>query len=389
MSRASPTASRASILALALLWTAGTACDRTGPTDDAWWTVSEEPTLEIGRLAGEDAYLFESIQSARILPDGRIAVADAGPPAVRVYGPDGRIRTEMGGEGEGPGQLLDIKGIWLTPDGKIGVWDPGNRRLTTFTPEGELEATAPVTPGEDMAAGNLEVFFGVFPNGDVLLASLTLGGRPEGQQVRADPWTLGRFGPDGALVRTMGRVRGMRRWGLHPVPTTPVPAVAVLGDTIYVADGYEAAIEARDGAGDSVRAIALPTVERSTDDAWAELEAELRSRGDTAELERLGSGQVPTGDPFPRVAGLLTDDRGRLWVKVFDPASDALPLKRKNALWTAPGGEWRVLRPDGEVVATVRMPEDVTPVQIQGDRLLGVALGEMDVERVVVHEIRR
>lgn len=388
MDRLRPVVKRPWVTVVLLLATLGAGCE-SSDGEPGTWTVSSEPSVEIGRVTGEDAYLFESIQSARFLPDGRIAVADAGPPAVRVYGTDGRFRVEMGGEGEGPGQLLDIKGMWLTPEGDIGVWDPGNLRLTTFTAEGELEETVPVTPGEAMAAGNLEVFFGTLGNGDVLLASLAFGGRPGGQQVRPDPWTLGRFGPDGQLVGTMGRVRGMRRRGGHPVPTTPVPAVAVLGDTIYVADGYPAAIEVRDGASDSVRTIGLPTVERPTEDAWAALETELRSRGDTAALERLASGQVPTGDPFPQVAGLLADDRGRLWVKVFEPTADALPVKRKNALWTAPGGEWRVLGRDGEVVATVSMPDDLTPVQIRDDQILGVALGEMNVERIVVHEIRR
>lgn len=43
----------------------------------------------------------------------------------------------------------------------------------------------------------------------------------------------------------------------------------------------------------------------------------------------------------------------------------------------------------GDTVAEVWMPENVVPVHIRGDRLLGIRRGPLDVQRIVVHEIRR
>lgn len=68
---------------------------------------------------------------------------------------------------------------------------------------------------------------------------------------------------------------------------------------------------------------------------------------------------------------------------------DSIWLREKGALWPAPGGQWRIVAPGGRLVAVVRMPGDVIPLDIRGNRLLGLTRGRLGVERVTVHEIRR
>lgn len=345
------------------------------------WTISSG-AVEMGRGAEE---LFQAVLFGRLLPDGRAVVADVGGLWLRVYGPDGTRQAEMGGPGRGPGRFRAIHGLWITPEGRIGVWDPVNRRFTTFDPEGRLVDTHPVRANGELAAGNLEVLLGFFRNGDVLLASLPL------KQISTDAtperWVLGRFGPGGEFRGSPGEVQGLWRAGRAPVPFSPVPWVAVHEDSIWVADGYEPKFELWTAGGDVVRTIELPWDVRPSGNPWSALEAELRRRDSRLFLELLD--EAPRTDEFPPIGGLLVDHRAyHLWVKVYDPSADAIWLKR-DALELSPGGEWRVLGPDGEWVATVRIPDNLIPLDIMGNRLLGVARDALDVERVVVHTVQR
>lgn len=377
---------------IVLLGVSAAACASPEPAQEpARWSVAPDPELQIGTADGEDAYLFESVQSAHFLSDGRILVADGGQSVLRIYGPDGELRTELGGTGEGPGEFLQIMGTWLTPEGRIAVWDAGNLRITTFGPDARRESAEAVAAGGE-GGGNLEVFLGAFSDGDALLATLSYGGRRDGPEVVPDDWTLGRFGLDGEPRGEVAELRGMRRAAGHTLPFSPMPLVAVAGDTIYEADGYAAAITVRDETGRRVRTIDLPRQEISEEGVWSALEAELRrlsSGSPTAKvlLRTLEGGGVPRDSEFPQLANLLVDDRGCLWIKPYEPPDDSIWLRTKGALWPAPGGSWRVVRPDGGRVATVDMPDDVRPLDIEGDRLLGLATDELGVERVVVHQI--
>ncbi len=336
----------------------------------------------MGRGADE---LFQAVQFGRILADGSVVVADLGGLFVRVYAPDGRRRAEMGREGAGPGEFRAIHGLWITPDDEIGVWDGRMRRITIFEPDGRLIETRRVRPGPELEVGNLEVFLGSLDDGEIVLAALRMGQPPSPGDVKFERWVLGRFGLDGGFRGPAGELRGMLRARRAPVPFTPVPRVAVHSDSIWTVDAYEPAITLRDRTGEPAGKVELPWSVRP-EDHWTALESELRRIGKHYFLDQLD--EVPRTDELPSVGGLLLDDRGRVWVKKYDPTRDALWLNR-NALEIGPGGEWWVLEPGGEWAATVRMPDGLIPLDVRGDRLLGVARDALDVERVVVHQIRR
>lgn len=190
---------------LAVLALLAAACSPADEDSKETWRVSPEPELAIGQITGDDAYLFDTVESARFLPEGRILVADQGKSVLRIYGPEGGFRKEFGSPGEGPGEFLRIDGTWLLPGGRISVWDPKNRRITTFGPEGELVATNRVVGGQDRSGtfGNLQVFLGAYVNGDAVLAALHSGTEIGGTEVRPDPWVAGRFDPSGEIVATV------------------------------------------------------------------------------------------------------------------------------------------------------------------------------------------
>lgn len=68
--------------------------------------------------------------------DGTVFVTDTGNKRVIAYSPDGELLRSWGGEGSGPGQLIEPVGIAVNGAGEIVVADTGNRRLQFFRPDG-------------------------------------------------------------------------------------------------------------------------------------------------------------------------------------------------------------------------------------------------------------
>ncbi|MGH7461119.1 MAG: hypothetical protein ACREMA_08830, partial [Longimicrobiales bacterium] len=292
----------------------------------------------------------------------------------------------FGRRGRGPGEFAAILGLWLSADGHIGVWDGSSQRLSTFDKTGRLIDTHSVRQPSAMP-GRLEIFLGVLRNGDVLLASLHMARRPRPNEIIPESWYLARFSRTGEFRSSLGQVSGMHRTHRTPLPFTPVPRFAVLGDSLWLAEGYVTALKLLGTQGQVVRTAELPWRSQPSSNQWSQLEATLRERRKTFFLELLE--EIPRPDRVPSIGGVLMDDRGFLWVKEYDPSVDSIWIKQGNALEIGPGGLWRVLNPAGVWVARVRMPANLIPLGIVGNRLLGMARDELDVEHVVVHTIGR
>ena len=349
------------------------------------WRLSRSPVLTIGELDGREAYLFKSVAGGRLLRDGRILVADRGFLDFRVYDQRGTLRARFGGRGRGPREFLHIGGFWFAGTDTIAVWDAENQRVTLFDSDGAYLRTVRVTgsPG----GGNVEIAYGPVGRNEFILASLSFG--PVSREAVPDQWALARFDLGGAFRGDAGTIRGMWRADRVPIPFSPIPHAIILRDSLYVADGYEPEITIRDARGATVRTIRVPQARNVSAAAiWSALEARLHEERKHLFIEYLEKEQVPRDSRFPTIGGLLADEDGNLWVKSYDPLSDAIWLK-PNALAPASGGEWRVIRPDGRIVATVRMPNNVRPLHVRSNRLLGVAVDELGVERIVVHTILR
>ncbi len=372
-------------------WSMVVACDLTAQQERRW-SIQAAPETEIGDALGDDAYIFQSIAAARLLPDGRIVVADKAILDIRMYGKDGKFQKRIGRRGSGPGEFQHIGGLWLTSKGMIAVWDGKFGRITLFNSQGERESTQ--TLRGNPASRPPEIYFGSFSNDDIVLVSL-IGGR-RGPEVVPDRWVLGRFGLDGEFKGALGEARGMWRYNGNPIPFSPLPHTVLHRDSLYIVDDYGAELTVRDGRGAVSRKLSLPPARQVTvDAAWSGMEAEMRQRAKSASgsgaklfIDHLDHGRLLRPNQFPQIGGLITDDRGYIWAKTYDPSMDPFYLKT-NAILPAAGGEWRVIRTDGGLVATVRLPATVRPLEIKGDRLIGVAVDELGVEKVVVHAIQR
>ena len=57
--------------------------------DGDGWRIAGTPSVAIGRVSGDERYLFGQVAGAVVLRDGRIAVLDGQAAVIRVYSPEG------------------------------------------------------------------------------------------------------------------------------------------------------------------------------------------------------------------------------------------------------------------------------------------------------------
>lgn len=368
----------------------GTGCggdEASGPVEvPPVWTLAPEPELRVGLQEGPPELLFERILAVRLLEGGGIAVADQGASTVRVFGADGSRVAEMGGEGDGPGEIRYLSGFQVMGRDTLVVYDPDTRRLTRFGTDGQLLGT------DALRDQGPDSFLGRTSTGDWLMRWVDQEAFDRTASApAADPMVIGRFGPDGSFQGIAGRHPGMVRQRNEsfsgPVPFSPFPHAVVLRDSLVVTNGARPRLDVLGDSGRVVRTIEVPLANpdrerarRALDSVFAEGPAERRERA--ARLPEAGWEL-----PVPAIAQVLLGPDHRLWLKAFDPARDS--WMTGGGFGRASGGRWLVVDPQGEAVATVDLPSDLRPTDIGRDRIAGVETDELGVERAVVYEVRR
>ena len=152
--RSKPTVSIAALIVTTLLSVAcrgdvvpgASEADPTSPSTAEQWTLSEVPVLEIGVVEGDPAYqLHEAVSSVR-LPDGEVAVINAGSQEVRFYSPEGRHLRSTGGNGSGPTEFRRPARIWRWGADSLRVLDGRLSRFTFMDLEGAVARTERLEP---------------------------------------------------------------------------------------------------------------------------------------------------------------------------------------------------------------------------------------------------
>jgi hypothetical protein len=111
--------------------------------DVSEWTTSAEPELQIGVVDGDAHYLMHELVSAVTLPDGRIAALNAGSHELRVYDENGRLLSQTGRRGGGPGEFQRPRRVYLLGD-TLAVFDGSSNRLSLHRLDGEFIGTLPL-----------------------------------------------------------------------------------------------------------------------------------------------------------------------------------------------------------------------------------------------------
>lgn len=130
-----------------------------------------EPSLEIGVLEGDDELVFAAIESVVRLPDGRIAVSDAGATRISIFDAQGAFVRSWGSQGDGPGEFRSLSRIYPLGADSLMAAERFSGRLTVFDLQGGMGR---LQPGAEIS-------------GD---SAFTL-----------DSWLSGRFWIEGALTR--------------------------------------------------------------------------------------------------------------------------------------------------------------------------------------------
>jgi hypothetical protein len=82
---------------------------------------------------------FWGPRAVAVSADGRVYVSDTGNKRVVYFSDDGTQIDSWGGDGSGPGQLIEPVGIAVLDSGDVVVADTGNRRLQFFDRDGGFQ----------------------------------------------------------------------------------------------------------------------------------------------------------------------------------------------------------------------------------------------------------
>ena len=362
----------------------------TPPEHGAEPTSLAEEQFRIGTLEGGGATSFGQIRSIAVLPDGRFAVADAQAEEVRLFASSGQHLSTFGGEGEGPGELKGMQGVHVH-NGMLRVAEQANARLSVFHPDTGFVRTYPLrlysygfrgpwNAAVDSAGRTLVASSGQYGEGRfwnmVRVYDTTM--------IQLDSMPYHDYTDDSQRDEIPGAWRvalGTNAWTWAPVPfyARPYQVLTATGEFWSTTAGHTQLEIARwTPAGDtSLVFTSLRIADRVTsaerDSAMSQLQESLAER----------SGSSPDLDPSrvpatkPTAYGLSLDDRGRLWVRLSEPAADTT--------------DYDVFDRDGHHAETVRMPFRVdgwVPPVVRGDTVWAVVTDEMEVQYVVRATLR-
>jgi hypothetical protein len=365
--------------------------------------VDSTPRLRIGVEAGEEALQFNRIRGVVTLDDGRIAVANTNPVAIRIFSPDGDYLTALGSRGQGPGEFQAL--LSLMPgagDTLLAVNMPQFQLLRFSVSGGYMNMSVPTR--EAIAARlagmrRAEGLHGFFGNGSMFVpARPDTPGPSDGSQyptgelfrpqstiiwIAADTGrssVLGTFGDIEQMFVDIGG--GQRDAVIPPSARRQRNALGGRGTRLCVAgnDVPEFRCLDQDGARLVVRwvqdSVATPTDSIDRFRANSRASASRPGSGvDPQIVERVIEGIIIPAT-LPPVTNIVVADDRRVLVSGPD-------------LIAPPGWQrMRVFSTDGELLGTADLPL-LAVHELSGDRLLGVWRNDDGVEFVVVHDVRR
>lgn len=363
------------------------------------WTISSEPLVSIGSPEGEGEWQLYRVRDATRLADGRIVVANGGSTELLVFDEAGQHLAAWGGEGEGPGEFLELNRVAVWSGDSIVASDNWQNRASFFDANG-VHGRTNVLPGE--VTGFLRRVLGAVSGDpthvllDVVSDSLLLTWPP--------PPLLSGFhqmdhvfeikNADGSLLVSLGEYPGQRTYTatidqennftlFAPLrhPFGQATEWAVWGDLVALGrtETYEIRAFRTDGSlARIVRRDHEPgTATRADLDARLE-EAILLHVADIHEQLREIIPDVPMVEGVPAFGPVHGDALGYLWVAEFRaPGEDP-----SRTVWT-------VFDPEGVAQGFVETPGDLGVYEIGADYILGKVRDELGTEHVQAWGLER
>ncbi|HEU0054050.1 MAG TPA: 6-bladed beta-propeller, partial [Longimicrobium sp.] len=351
-------------------------------TERGAWKPGEEWNLvEVARIGSADddgAAAFGNVVDFALDELGRVWVADALRPELRVFDGRGTLVRTVGRRGAGPGELALVAGMDWDARGRLWVLDAGNARFAVYDTSGAALATHRRTatttvvpwPGGFDAEGRLYDTGSILGTGGALAEVVV---RTDTALERADTFRLPRFQPK--MFETARSDARRREVAQVNVPFTGTQVWRVDRDGgVWVAETERYRLERFDFGGRKTRAV-----ERESEPLSVTREERDRMLEGYLAFERKG-GHVDASK-IPRSHPALNSfffAGGYLW---------AQPSYRAGTLPSLD-----VFEPDGRylgrIQAPVRILAEPAPV-VRGDRMAALTRDANDVPVIVLLEIRK
>ena len=287
-----------------------------------------------------DVELYHVV-GAVFLPDSSLAVADRGSSEVLLLDRQGSVRERAGGEGEGPGEYVDMARIGVAADGNLSVFDASLQRFTFLDTQGS------VTGVQRVQLNEAYVPLVHLADGGFVAVLETRPFRPLGFQ--RGPLFLVVFDQAGEVADTLGRWAGKER-RVSPDRMFPVGFGAT---TLYAGRGSHAVLATTDSVDITLYEASAPRtrirggyatreVTSEEKEAWTDLYLEVYPE-DLRPSFRPDLEQAGVRDTYPAVGALKVDADGGVWLGGYPRLDD---VKRS----------WTVLGADGIPVGRLSLP---------------------------------
>lgn len=347
------------------------------------WVIDTAPLRAVGGDERDSLAMLQLVAGAMRQSDGTLVVADRGSSQLKYFDVSGQLVRTVGRKGSGPGEFEDM--AWLQPCGgdSAFVADIGNRLASVIAPDGRLVRRFTVETSE---GSGTPFTTSCARSGRMVTTGWGDLRRSLGQQrpFRPDvPVDLSSV-RDGVTLRSLGRFPGTET---VPLPGGGGPRAG--GRWLHVAMGSNALwLAPNDGRGllryDSLGALTLVARYGDGDPPLTAADARFLTRvildslpiaRQRAQVER-ELALHPFPDRLPQHFALMVDARDHLWVQRPPRAADPEPA-------------WDVLSPDGVWLGALRLPGGVRPLEIGGDYVVTVGIGDHGGEIVAEYRVRR
>lgn len=328
-------------------------------------SVDTVPSLVIPSMATDDSVNFGSVRSIALLSNGHLAVLDRSTRTIRIFTAEGRLLTEFGRNGAGPGEFKFPMWIGECLTDTIAVIDPNLGRLSLFDTKGQFARLYDHTNGDAGSACNHSgqvVALHVLGSGEMPSADSPLY---EGTIVRTDlgnPPTVLDTVPL-AYNRPMGRLTYL----------------ALAGDLVFVGRADSAFVEKMTLDGKSVaryplgRSDVAPTPAQYAADIDVALKALSRPEDRVRPREILL--KVPAPATMPAFRALFADPTGAVWAVTSPAGEPATVLEGIDSL--------------GQRFAPIRLPGDLDIRAVSRDHILAIAEDADGAQRILMFRLTR
>ncbi len=358
------------------------------------WTISDEPTLEIGAADGPAEYLLDGVIGTVRLSNGDIVLGEWTSGELRRYDRNSAFMWRAGGQGEGPGEHEFLTFVGLLPGDSVVTYDAALRRVQVFGPDGVVARSMRV---ESPWSGFRPVrVLGVSGRRLVMTFEDRQGEIPVGvvrwPGIRVTTFSL----DDGAVATAMDIpgaeqyiVRTGTRISYRAYEFGRGPKLTMMAGHLALVDTEAFSVRSvslEDGATTAILRRDEPAREVTSEHVEAYVEWMARRNvayggysEEQAEASKPAWRKQPMAPALPVLESIRLDAAGNLWVEPFAVYGSERPpfdVYASDGIWLG-----SVAMPPGLILRTVGGSED-TGLKIGEDYVLGVWSGEQGVEYV-------